>query len=190
MDISLIWKAFLIVLISSFLLRLAGRKTISEMTIAQTVLIISFGTLIIQPVVTKTLVNSFIVGGALVTAMLILEFIQIKSIRLEHIITGKPRRIITDGTVDKKELAKLRLTKEQLEMNLREKNIHSIGDIKWATLEPSGKVGFSLKDGAQPANKDDIIKLQQSIDTLSGQIKRVEKLLAETKRLQGEGSKD
>jgi len=42
-----IWKAVVIVLIGTLLLRIAGRKTISEMTLAETVLMISIGTLII-----------------------------------------------------------------------------------------------------------------------------------------------
>lgn len=177
MEFKFIWQAILIVLISTFLLRLAGKKTISEMTLAQTVLIISFGTLIIQPVTSKSVTTSFIVGAVLVGTLLLLEYGQLKSVYLEKIITGKAKTVVENGFPDEEELAKLRLTVEQLEMNLREKSIHSINDLEWATLEPSGKIGFSLKKEARPASKKDIQQLEESIGNLSKNLERLERLL-------------
>lgn len=48
-----IWESFILILSGIFLLRLAGRKSISQMTLEQTVVIISIGTIIIQPIVEK-----------------------------------------------------------------------------------------------------------------------------------------
>lgn len=36
-----------------------------------------------------------------------------------------------------------------LEMKLRQNHIAVISDVKWATLEPNGQVGYELKEEAQ-----------------------------------------
>lgn len=166
MDFNLIWQAILIVIVGTFLLRLAGRKTISQMTLAETVLMVSIGTLIIQPVTSQSVWVSFVVGAVLVLTLLAMEYGQLKSDAIEKLITGKSRVVIENGTINEKVLAKLRLTVDQLEMNLRQKNVTNISDVKWATLEPSGQLGFTLKHEAQPATKKDIEKLQLAIDQL------------------------
>jgi len=156
MDWNLIWQAILIVLIGTLLLRIAGRKTISQMTLAETVLMISIGTLLIQPVTSKSVWASFIVGLVLVLTLLFMEFMQLKVDTLETWITGKAKIVIENGQINEKEMAKLRLTVDQLEMYLRQNNVTSISDVKLATLEASGQLGFTLKNDALPATKMDI----------------------------------
>ena len=48
-------KALLLVSSGILLLRISGRKSISQMTVAQTVVMISIGSLMIQPIVDKSL---------------------------------------------------------------------------------------------------------------------------------------
>lgn len=183
MDFNWIWQAVLIVIIGTFLLRIAGRKTISQMTLAETVLMISIGTLIIQPVTSKNVWLSFAVGAILVLTLLAMEYGQLKSDNLEKLITGKSKILIENGSLNEKTMAKLRITVDQLEMNLRQSNVTNIHDVEWATLEPSGNVGFTLKQDAQTATKKDIQQLQQSIQTLmnnQSQLEQLTKTLRET----------
>src|SRR5699024_3390359 len=133
MDWNLIWKAILIVLVGTLLLRIAGRKTVSQMTLAETVLMISLGTLLIQPVVGKNIWLTFGVGVVLVLTLIVLEYVQIKSDALEQLITGKSKILIENGEINEKNLIKLRMTVDQLEMNLRQKNVTNISDVEWAT---------------------------------------------------------
>ncbi len=50
MSYAWIWKAVVITLVGTMLLRLAGRRSISQMTAVQTLIMISIGTLLIQPI--------------------------------------------------------------------------------------------------------------------------------------------
>ncbi|WML55886.1 hypothetical protein RCG25_13085 [Neobacillus sp. PS2-9] len=84
MDWSLVWKAVLIVLFGTLILRIAGKKTISQMTIAETVIMIAIGSLLIQPVAGEKLGNTFLVGAVLVATLITLEFLQIKLIFLKN----------------------------------------------------------------------------------------------------------
>lgn len=166
MDFDWIWKAVLIVLVGTILLRFAGRKTISQMTLAETVIMIGIGSLMIQPVAGENIWITFAVGFLFVLTLIILEYVQVKSDKLEKMITGKSKILIQNGQLHEKNLVKLRMTVDQLEMNLRQQNVSKISDVEWATLEPNGQVGFSLKQEAQPVTKREFQQLQQSIDTL------------------------
>jgi uncharacterized membrane protein YcaP (DUF421 family) len=161
MDLNLIWKAILIVLFGTLLLRLAGRKTISQMTIAETVIMIALGSLLIQPVSGAKLGNTFMVGAVLVATLISLEFLQVKSDSFEKLITGKAKVVIENGVINETNLKKLRLTVDQLEMTLRQKNVTNFKDVKFATLEPNGQLGFTLTPEAQPMTKKEYNELIQ-----------------------------
>lgn len=163
MEWSFIWKAVLIVIMATVFLRIAGRKTISQMTLAETVLMISIGTLLIQPISGKDIWTTIFIGGILVGTLLIMEFLQIKSDTFEKIITGKAKIVIDNGTLNEKNLKNLRLSVDQLEMKLRQANVTKISDVKSATLEPNGQLGLELKQDAQPVTKKDFEEFKQTI---------------------------
>lgn len=166
MEFDWIWKAVLIVLAGTLLLRFAGRKSISQMTLAQTVIMVGIGSLLIQPVAGKSIWVTFGVGGVLIVTLIVMEYGQIKSDGIESLITGKSKIIIEDGTLNEKNLRKMRLTVDQLEMKLRQGNVAKISDVKWATLEPNGQLGYTLKDDMQTATKKDLEQLRTDFQGL------------------------
>lgn len=166
MDLDWIWKAVLIVLGGTFLLRLAGRKSISQMTLAQTVIMIGIGSLLVQPLAGKNIWTTLAVGGILVLTLIIMEFLQIKSDAIEKFITGKSKVLVENGNIHEKNLKKLRMTVDQLEMKLRQGNVASVSDLQWATLEANGQVGYQLKPEAQPVTKKEFEQLRQDIQKL------------------------
>lgn len=173
MDWNFIWKAILIVIVGTALLRIGGRKTISQMTLAQTVIMIAIGSLLIQPVSGRNLGVTFLIGGVLVGTLIIMEFLQLKSDWLEKIITGKSKVVIENGTINERNLAKVRMTVDQLEMNLRQKNVTKLSDVSYATIEPNGQIGYMLKEEAQPVTNREfqqLIKLISSNQQLIQQI--------------------
>lgn len=166
MDLDLIWKAVVIVIGGTLLLRIAGRKSISQMTLAQTVIMIGIGSLLVQPIVGKNIWTTLVVGGVLVITLFVMEFFQVKSDSVEKLITGKSKILIENGNLNEKNLKKLRFTVDQLEMNLRQQNVSRISDVEWATLEPNGQVGFTLKQDAQPVTNKQFKALQQDIQQI------------------------
>ncbi|BAQ10649.1 membrane protein [Bacillus sp. OxB-1] len=164
MDVSLIWQVILILVVGIFLLRLSGRKSISQMTIAQTVIMISIGTLLIQPVTSKSVWTTIVVAGVLIGTMLVIELLQLKWDGAEGLITGRSTVVIEGGRLQEENLRKLRLSVDQLEMHLRQKGIGKITDVQWATIEPSGQLGYQLADRKKPATKEDVDRLLQKLD--------------------------
>ncbi len=166
MDFNWIWKAVLIIVAGTFLLRFAGRKSISQMTLAQTVIMIGIGSLLVQPLSDRNIWVTIGVGAVLILTLIVMEYGQIKSDKLENFITGKSKMVIENGELNVKNIKKMRLTVDQLEMKLRQGNVARISDVKWATLEPNGQLGFILKDHLQPATKQDVEQIQNDIKEL------------------------
>ncbi len=159
MDISFIWKSFVLIFSGILLLRIAGRKSISQMTLAQTIVMISIGTIIVQPIVEKSVSKAVIGAAIFVAAIVILEFLQLKFNMFEMFITGKSKLVVENGTLNIQNLRKLRLTVDQLEMRLRNQGISKIEDLKWATIEPNGLLGYELNDDAKPLTVGEFKKL-------------------------------
>lgn len=150
MEWDFIWKAMLLVFVGTILLRIAGRKSISQMTVAQTVIMISIGSLIIQPIAEDNVVKTLIVATIFIASLVLMEYLQLKFDFFEKLLTGEAKVVIKDGIIMVHNLKKLRFTVDQLEMRLREQGIQRITDIKTATLEPNGQLGYELKRHAQP----------------------------------------
>ncbi|KML38975.1 MULTISPECIES: DUF421 domain-containing protein [Bacillaceae] len=166
MEFDWIWNSILVVIGGTLLLRIAGRKSISQMTLAQVVIMIGIGSLLIEPVSGESIWTTLAVGLILVLTLVIMEYAQMKSDKFEKFITGQSKIIIEDGKLNEQNLRKLRFTVDQLEMKLRQHNVAVISDVRWATLEPNGQVGYELKEEAQPVTKKEFLQLQADVQQL------------------------
>lgn len=164
LDINLIWQTILIFVIGTAILRISGRRSISQMTIPQTIIMIAIGTLLIQPVTGKGFWTTFVIAIILVLCLILTEYIQLKFDRAESTISGKAIPVIEKGTINEMNLRKLRLPVDKLEARLRQSGIAAISDVEFATLETSGQLGYTLKKEKQPATKEDIQNLIQLIE--------------------------
>ncbi len=153
----------MIVIGGVLILRLAGRKSISQLTVAQTVMMIAVGSLIIQPVSDRNIWITMLITFLMVITLLFIEYIVLKSNALETIIYGKSLIVVENGQINESNLKKLRLTVDMLEVRLRQQNIRSISDLQWATIEANGQLGYMLKSDKQYATKEDINMLKSLI---------------------------
>lgn len=166
MDFNVVWKSILIIVFGILLIRFSGRRSISQMTISQTVIMISIGTLLIQPVSEKNLWVTFVIAGILIGTLQVIEYMQMKWDVTETFFTGRSQLVIENGVLHEKNLKKMKLTVDKLEMRLRQNGIEKIEDVQWATIEPSGQLGYTLKEHKKFATKEDIDQLRAMLDVL------------------------
>lgn len=166
MELNWIWQTILIFIVGTLILRVGGRKSISQMTISQTIVMIGLGSLLIQPVSGKGLLITFLVAIILTLVMIISEYLELKVDFLETIFSGKAVIVIENGEPNIKNLKKLRLSIDKLEKRLRQTGISSIEDVKYATIEVSGQIGYELKDNKKPLTQEEFIKLMSEITQL------------------------
>ncbi len=163
MELSWIWKAILIFFVGTLILRIGGRKSISQMTISQTIVMIGLGSLLIQPVSGKGLFVTFAVASLLTIMMIITEYLEIKVDALETFFSGKAVVVIKNGQLNINNLRKLRLSIDRLETRMRQAGISSLEDIQNATIEVSGQLGYELKENKKPVTKEDFALLMTEI---------------------------
>ncbi|MBD0379501.1 DUF421 domain-containing protein [Paenibacillus sp. WST5] len=117
------------------------------MSIATTVIMISIGTTIVQPIANNQLWKA--VGSAAI------------------FMSGRSKIVIENGQINQGNLRAMRMTVDQLEMRLRQKGITNISDVKFATLEPNGQVGYELMRHAKPVT---IGEIERMLNLKSGAI--------------------
>lgn len=159
---NIVFNSFLLILTGILLLRLAGRKSISQMTLPQTTVMISIGTIIVTPIIQKSLGKTIIAASIFVITLIILEYLQLKSNKLEKFFTGKSKIVLENGKLNIENLKKLRLTVDQLEIRIRNEGISKFDDIKYATIEPNGLLGYELNEDAKPLTIGEFKKLMES----------------------------
>ncbi|MFC7060314.1 DUF421 domain-containing protein [Halobacillus seohaensis] len=156
MDLNFIWKAIVIVIGGVLILRLAGRKSISQLTVAQTVMMIAVGSLVIQPVSDRNIWITMVITLLLVLTLIFIEYIVLKYDAMETFIYGKSVLVVENGQINERNLKQLRLTVDMLEVRLRQQNIKTFSDLQWATIESNGQLGYMLKPNKEYATKEDI----------------------------------
>ncbi|WP_079708815.1 DUF421 domain-containing protein [Paraliobacillus ryukyuensis] len=159
MEWQFIWKAFVMILSGFILLRLSGRKSIAKMTVTTTIVMISIGTIIVQPIIETSVIKTFITIIIFILVLMFFEYIQVKSSRIEKIITGEAIPVIQEGTLLTNNLKKVRMTVDKLEMQLRQQGISNMKDIKNATIEANGRIGYELMPDAKPLTVGEFKKL-------------------------------
>ena len=132
------------------------------MTLSQTILMLSIGTIIVQPIVEKSVLKA--IGGAavFVASVWVFDYLQLKSNAFEKFITGKSKIVVENGVINTQNLKKLHLTVDQLEMRMRNEGITKIEDMKYATIESNGLLGYELKDDAKPLTVGEFKKFMDS----------------------------
>lgn len=166
MELNWIWQSILIFFVGTFILRLSGRKSISQMTISQTVVMIGLGSLLIQPITGNGLFITFLAALLLSVLMVTMEYLEVKVDFLESLFAGKAVIVIENGKLNVKNMKRLRLTVDRLETRLRQAGISSINDVKYATIEVSGQIGYELKDDKKPLTKEDFRTLMTEISEM------------------------
>lgn len=161
MDIhwGIVRDAIIMLVVGTLFLRVAGRKSISQMTVAQTVIMISVGSIIIQPIIESSIWNTTLAVAVFILGLILMEWIQLKFNIAEKFLTGKSVTVIENGKVNVSTLKTLRFTVDQLEMRLRQQGIANIEDVETATLEPNGQLGYMLKREARPLTVGDLEKM-------------------------------
>ncbi|ERJ12128.1 DUF421 domain-containing protein [Haloplasma contractile] len=154
------------ILLSSgiILLRLFGRRSIGQMTIGEGIIMISIGSLLVSPIGNESVLNTVIIAVIYIVVIMVLQRLQVKSISFTKLLTGTSVVIVDEGKIVKNNLKKLRLTETLLEMLLRQQGVTKLSDVKTATLEPNGRVGYELYDDAKPVTFRDIKPILQALN--------------------------
>jgi uncharacterized membrane protein YcaP (DUF421 family) len=151
-------ETYLLLFIFMVLVELAGRKTVAQMTMLQMIVTIGIGEALLMPVVDKefSMLKTITIVAVMVSFIIGNEWLEVKFNWYERVFTRKSLLVVEDGKLNEKNLRKLRMTVDQLEMELRSLGIESFSLLKTATVEPNGKIGFQMKAKEQTLTIKDV----------------------------------
>lgn len=83
------------------------------------------------------------------------QILGLRILKLRGVFEGNPSIVVKQGRMDRMEMKKNKMSINQLQIMLREKNVFSIRDVDYAILEPTGVITVLMKDEqATPTKKD------------------------------------
>jgi uncharacterized membrane protein YcaP (DUF421 family) len=151
MDIAL--RAAIVFIALYALMRLMGKRELGQMTPFELIVLVVIGDLIQQGVTQ----NDFSVTGAIIAISTIAFLALVMSWATylwpwaERALDGEPRVIIKDGEIVAANLRGSRLTRSEVESEMRLAGIGHLSDVAWGILEPRGKISFIQRPGSGSA---------------------------------------
>jgi uncharacterized membrane protein YcaP (DUF421 family) len=124
--------------------RAVGRRELSSMEPFDLILLVVMGDLVQQGV---TQSDYSLTGATTVILTLALltvgtAYVSFRFRRLRPILEGEPVVLVADGQVLERALKRERITVDELGAEARQQQIGSLGDVRFAVLETSGKISF------------------------------------------------
>lgn len=105
-----IWRSLVLILFGMLVLRVSGRKSISQMTVPTTIAMISIGTIIVQPIADENIILTMVAAVVFIIVLILVEFMQVRWNMLEKLIKGPAMIVIENGEYEVQNMKKLRLS--------------------------------------------------------------------------------
>ncbi len=125
-------------------MRAIGRRELSQLQPFDLILLVVLGDLITQGAIQSDLsVTGSLLAVATFSLLSVLtSYLSFRFKRLRPILDGEPIIVVQDGKVIERNLARERLTIEDVEKEARSQGIEHLSDAKWAVLETTGHISF------------------------------------------------
>ena len=169
--VSVIVKGYLSLIFLFFVIKMLGKKQVSQLNIFDYVIGISLGNLAAEMTINSdiSIINGLLAMVIYGSCSLFVSFITNKSIIARRLISGVPIVLIENGKISKKQLRKVKLDINDLLQDAREDGIFDITKVDYAIMEASGKVTFLLKSEEEPVTGKDM-KIKKSNSGLTANL--------------------
>lgn len=147
----------LVYILLLILVRIMGKKVISQLTFFDFVVGIIMGT-IGGSFVTTELKGFYVLIGPVVLAILVYVtgLITLKNATARKLVEGEAIIVIQEGKILENPLRKLRYNQDLLLSQLRDKDIFDLNEVEYAILEPPGTLSVMKKEVYKNATRKDL----------------------------------
>lgn len=128
--------------------RVMGSQSVGRLTDFDLVVVIAIGAIIGDGLADPEL-NVFILTAAiagLVLMQILASVLAMKSPLIEKLVMGSPIKLIENGKILLNGLRRARITKNNLDQELRVKGLTSLEQVEQAFMEPNGKLSVIEKE--------------------------------------------
>jgi uncharacterized membrane protein YcaP (DUF421 family) len=130
-----------------FLTRVVGRRELSSMEPFDLIMLVMIGDLVQQGVTQNDFsVTGLVLAGGTVAMMTVaLAWLDFRIPFIRPVIAGEPIIVLEDGTPIERNLARNRMTVEELAAEARQQQFAKLDVLQWAILESNGRISFIPK---------------------------------------------
>lgn len=154
--LTVFWHSLVLAVAGVLMLRLSGRKSISQMTIPQIGVLLTIGAILGSEVAGKGLAETLFAVFTFLAVLYLLEWISLKWNLAERVLKGAAVPVIENGNLLTANMKKLRLSVDDLEKRLRLDSIARVQDVRYGTIETNGELGYELMPHARPLTRGDL----------------------------------
>ena len=155
---NVILRTLLILVIIFFLFKLMGKKQVSQMSMFDYITGITIGSIVadISLDIEKNITSGIICLLIYCISDILISYLSLKSIHLRNFFEGKEVPLIINGKINRKNMAKNKITINILQTEARLMGYFNLDEINNAILEPSGMISFEPKEKEKPTTKKDM----------------------------------
>jgi uncharacterized membrane protein YcaP (DUF421 family) len=119
-----------------------GKREIGELNILDLIVYMMIAELVVVSIeqFNSKIIYSIIPVLVLTIIQILSALLSLKSKKFRDMVEGSPSIIIENGKINEKEMRKIRYNLDDLLLQLREKDVMDICDVKFAILEQSGSL--------------------------------------------------
>lgn len=139
---TLILYAFIILAV-----RLMGKRQISDLQPSELVVTLVVSDIAAIPMAntSQPLLSGIVPVLILVSLEIVASVAMMKNNTFRKLLCGSPVVVISDGKIIQKEMRRLRMTTEDLCVQLRQQNVFSIESVQYCIVETNGKISVLEK---------------------------------------------
>jgi uncharacterized membrane protein YcaP (DUF421 family) len=147
MDIAV--RGIVLFLFVSLVMRVMGRRELSQLAPFDLVLLIVLGDAIQQGLTQDdySVTGAFIAVATIAAMQIGVSYLAYRFGRFRRVVEGEPIVIVQDGEIIERNMRRQRLTPDEVAEEARQQQIASLSDVAWAVLEPGGQMSFIPKQG-------------------------------------------
>ena len=133
--------AFFFVLL---LTRVVGRRELSSLEPFDLILLVMIGDLVQQGITQNdfSVTGLVLAAGTIAVLTVVVSYSSFKFPRLRPVLDGEPVIVLEKGEPIERNLARNRITVDELRAAARHEGYASLAEVEWGVLETSGRISF------------------------------------------------
>lgn len=126
------------------LTRVVGRRELSSLEPFDLILLVVIGDLVQQGVTQNdfSVTGMMLAGGTIALLVVLVSYASFRVPLLRPVLEGEPVIVVQEGKPIMRNLARNRITLDELLAAARQQGIASLDRVQWAVLETSGAISF------------------------------------------------
>lgn len=155
---NVVLRSFLVLGLMFFLLKLMGKKQVSQMNLFDYITGITIGSIAADICldIERNLMSGIVCLLIYCLVAVFLSYVELKSLKMRKLINGTITILIKNGKIMVENMRKNMITIDMLESEARVAGYFDLDEINMAILESNGKMSFMPKDKNKTVVKKDL----------------------------------